>query len=268
MRVGSEEDAPVSSEEEKKNMALVRRFMEAQANADLDTLEELLGSDFIDHSSFAGQEPGREGYKQQVAEQIAALSEVRCIIEDQVAKGEKVVTRLTWRSIHDRGEYFGLMPRGTQVEVTAMAMHRIVGGKITEEWSEGSGSAEVALAHLEQEIRERVEQDLSVEKKLAPPNLRNVRWAVISVQLLQRLLSTSRIKRDAAMVARTENVPCTRASFTSSSDPRSSGSSKNLPASLVAVHAASAVDRIKTIRFCISSLKPPPPPLLDLPVNQ
>jgi hypothetical protein len=69
------------------------------------------------------------------------------------------------------------------------------------------------------------------------------------------------------MVARTENVPCTRASLISSSDPRSSGSSKNMPASLVAVHAASAVDSIKTIRFCISSLKPPPPPLLDLPVN-
>jgi predicted ester cyclase len=264
--LGSEEDAPVSSEEE-KNKALVRSFWEAVADADLDTLDELLAPDFVDHSLLADQKSGREGYKQQVAEQHAALSDVRCIIEDQLAKGDKVVTRITWRSIHDRGEYFGLMPRGTQVEVTAMAMHRIVGGKITEEWSEGSGSAEVALAHLEQEIRERVEQDLSVEKKLAPPNLRNVRWAVISVQLLQRLLSTSRIKRDAAMVARTENVPCTRASFTSSSDPRSSGSSKNLPASLVAVHAASAVDRIKTIRFCISSLKPSPPPLLDLPVN-
>ena len=69
------------------------------------------------------------------------------------------------------------------------------------------------------------------------------------------------------MVARTENVPCIRASLISSSGPRSSGSSKNMPASLVAVHAASAVDSIKTIRFCISSLKPPPPPLLDLPVN-
>jgi hypothetical protein len=32
--VGSEEDALLSSEEE-KNMALVRRFLEAQANADL-----------------------------------------------------------------------------------------------------------------------------------------------------------------------------------------------------------------------------------------
>ena len=161
------------SSEEVKNMALVRRFMEAQANANLDTLDELLAPDFVDHSSFANQEHGREGYKQQVAEQLAALSEVRCIIEDQLAKGEKVVTRITWRSIHDRGEYFGLMPRGAEVEVTAMTMHRIVGGKITEEWSEGSGSAEVAQAHLEQEVRkrERVEHDLRMARSIQQASL-------------------------------------------------------------------------------------------------
>src|SRR5918995_2315247 len=87
-RVGSEEDAPVSSEEE-KNMALVRRFQEAEANADLDMLDELLAPDFVDHSLLEGQEPGREGYKRQLAEQHAALSNVRCLIEDQLAKGEK-----------------------------------------------------------------------------------------------------------------------------------------------------------------------------------
>ena len=43
-RVGSEEDAPVSPEEE-GNMALVRRFWEAQAKGDLDTLDELLAPD-------------------------------------------------------------------------------------------------------------------------------------------------------------------------------------------------------------------------------
>jgi hypothetical protein len=48
--VGSEEDAPVPSEEE-KNMALVRRFWEAVANAELDTLDELLAPAFVDHSS-------------------------------------------------------------------------------------------------------------------------------------------------------------------------------------------------------------------------
>src|ERR687898_2226094 len=171
-QMSSEEDAPVSPEEE-RNMALVRRFMEAQANADLDTLDELLAPDFVDHSSFANQEPGREGYMQQVAEQIAALSEVRCIIDDQLAKGEKVVTRITWRSIHDRGEYRGLMPRDKEVEVTSMTMHCIVGGKITEEWSEGSGSAEVAQAHLEQEVRkrERVEHDLSVARSIQQASL-------------------------------------------------------------------------------------------------
>jgi len=171
--VGSEEDALLSSEEE-KNMALVRRFLEAQANADLDTLEELLAPDFVDHSLLPGQEPSREGYKQQVAEQIAALSEVRCIIEDQLAKGEKVVTRITWRSIHDRGEYFGLMPRDKEVVVTSMAMHRIVRGKITEEWGEGSGGAlEVAQARLEQEVRERerVEEELRVARSIQQASL-------------------------------------------------------------------------------------------------
>src|SRR5215208_6860965 len=171
-RVGSEEDAPVSSEEE-KNMALVRRFLEAEANADLDMLDELLGPDFVDHSLLEGQEPGREGYKQQLAEQHAALSDVRCIIEDQLAKGDKVVTRITWRSSHDRGEYRGLAPRHKEVVVTGMTIHCIEGGKIVEEWSEGSGSAEIAEAHLEQEIRERerVEQDLRVARSIQQASL-------------------------------------------------------------------------------------------------
>jgi len=49
----------VSSAQE--NKALVRRFVEAQANADLDTLDELLAPDFVDHNLLPGQEPGRSG---------------------------------------------------------------------------------------------------------------------------------------------------------------------------------------------------------------
>jgi predicted ester cyclase len=135
--------------EEEKNKGLVRRFWESVARGDLDAIDKLLAPDFVDHSLLPGQVPGREGYKLQVAEQHAALSDIRPIIEDQVAKGDKVVTRLTWRSVHDRGEYFGLMPRDKEVVVTAMSMHRIVEGKIAEEWSEDNGAAEVAQAHLE-----------------------------------------------------------------------------------------------------------------------
>jgi serine phosphatase RsbU (regulator of sigma subunit) len=57
--------------------------------------------------------------------------------------------------------------------VTGMTIHRIEGGKIVEEWSEGSGSAEVAEAHLEQAIRERerVEQDLRVARSIQQASL-------------------------------------------------------------------------------------------------
>jgi serine phosphatase RsbU (regulator of sigma subunit) len=162
----------VSSEEE-TNKALVRRFWEAVARGDLDAIDELLALDFVDHSLLEGQESGREGYKRQVAEQHAALSDIRPTFEDQVAQGDKVVTRITWHSIHDRGEYFGLMPRDKEVVVTAMSMHRIEGGRIAEEWSEDNGSAEVAQARLEQEIRERerVEQDLRVARRIQQASL-------------------------------------------------------------------------------------------------
>ena len=66
--------------------------------------------------------------------------------------------------------------------------------------------------------------------------------------------------QEARMVAATENAPCTRASFTSSPAPRSSGSSRKVPASLVAAHAANAVDNAVTIRFCASLLNFLPPP--------
>jgi hypothetical protein len=59
--VGKEE-APVSSEEE-KNKALARRYLVAQMKGDLETLDELLAPDFVDHSLFPGQDPGRKGFK-------------------------------------------------------------------------------------------------------------------------------------------------------------------------------------------------------------
>ena len=43
----AEGDNTVAAEE---NKALVRRFVEAQVKADLDTLDELLAPDFVDHS--------------------------------------------------------------------------------------------------------------------------------------------------------------------------------------------------------------------------
>ena len=67
---------------EEKNKALVCRFLEAQAKGDLQTLDELLAPDFVDHSRLPGQEDaGREGYVRMVPEDHAAFSDIRTTIE-------------------------------------------------------------------------------------------------------------------------------------------------------------------------------------------
>jgi serine phosphatase RsbU (regulator of sigma subunit) len=54
-----------------------------------------------------------------------------------------------------------------------MLIHRIVGGKIAEEWSQGSGLAELTQQRLEQERieRERIEQELRVARRIQQASL-------------------------------------------------------------------------------------------------
>ena len=156
-----------------ENMAVVRRFFEAQGEGDLDALDEILAEDFVDRSLLPDEDPDREGYKRSVAEDHAAFSELRYIIEDQVAKGDKVVSRLTIRRVHDRGDFVGIAPTGEEYEATGIVIHRIVGGKIAEEWSEGSGILGLTQQRLEQEIseREQVEQELHVARRIQQASL-------------------------------------------------------------------------------------------------
>jgi steroid delta-isomerase-like uncharacterized protein len=158
----------VSSAEE--NKAIVRRFCEAETEGDLDTMRELLAPDFVDHRPIAGEEdPGPEGYIQFVAAVHAAFSDVRYVVEEQMAaEGDRVVSRLRLIGTHDRGEIAGFAPTGRRYEATAIVIHRIEGGKIVEEWTEGSDIAELTQARLEQEIseRERIEQELQVARRI------------------------------------------------------------------------------------------------------
>ncbi len=156
------------SETQEKNKALVRRFLEAQAKGNLNVIDEVLAPHFVDHDRLPGQAPDREGYKRVTVEYHAAFSNVRFLVEDQVAEGDKVVTRFIVRATHDRRELMGVAPTGREVTHKAMAIHRIVGGKIVEEWAEGSNISDVMEQRLEQERgkRERVEQELLVARRI------------------------------------------------------------------------------------------------------
>jgi serine phosphatase RsbU (regulator of sigma subunit)/predicted ester cyclase len=156
-----------------KNKALVRRFLRAHAKGDLDTLEEMLAPDFVDHNLLPGQRPGREGYLRAHTEYHAAYSHTRYVIEKQLAEGEEVVTTFAASAIHDRGEWMGLAPTSKEFKPLLVLIHRIVGGKIAEEWSQGSGLAELAQQRLEQERieRERIEHELKVARSIQHASL-------------------------------------------------------------------------------------------------
>jgi serine phosphatase RsbU (regulator of sigma subunit)/predicted ester cyclase len=161
----------VSSAEE--NKTIVRRFLEAQAQGDLEMLDALLAPDFVDRSLLPGQQSDREAYRQGVAEDMATFSNVRINIEDQVAAGDKVVTRFVVHATHDRGEIMDVAPTGRDVTYTAIVIHRIAGGKIVEEWSEGTSLVKEMEQRLEQELRERerIEQELKVARSIQQASL-------------------------------------------------------------------------------------------------
>ena len=161
------------SEAQERNKVLVRRFLEAQANGDLDAVKEMMAPHFVDHHP-RNQEPDqREGYLRIVAEEQAAFSNIRYIIEDQIAEGDKVMTRWSASGVHDRGEYQGFAPTGRLATAKIIDVHRIEGAKIAEEWKGASTIAnlqEERLAQVERE-RERIEQELQVARSIQQASL-------------------------------------------------------------------------------------------------
>jgi serine phosphatase RsbU (regulator of sigma subunit)/predicted ester cyclase len=171
--LGGEEEAVVSSAEE--NMALARRFMEARVvKRDLDAVAEMLAPNFVNRNKLLpGQKPGREDYLRGIAVFHAAQSVGQLIIEDQVAGADKVVTRFTVHATHDRGELMGVAPTGKVLTNRGIVIHRIVEGKIAEEWGMGTIGSTLRKQRLEQEIseRERIAQELRVAREIQQASL-------------------------------------------------------------------------------------------------
>ncbi len=93
-----------------------------------------IAPDVVFHG-LAGVPPTYEGWKQGHALFVAAFPDMHLTIEDQIAEGDRVVTRWTMRGTH-RGELMGLPPTGQQVTVGGISIDRIAGGKVVEHWAQ------------------------------------------------------------------------------------------------------------------------------------
>jgi steroid delta-isomerase-like uncharacterized protein len=117
------------------NKELVRRFYAELDAGNLDAIHELVAESFVDHDPppFPGLAPGREGLRQ-AAEMFWKATPGKHVIEDQIAEGDKVVTRLRGVGRHE-GELAGIPATGKDLDVKAVSIYRVRDGKIAEHWS-------------------------------------------------------------------------------------------------------------------------------------
>ena len=114
------------------NKAIVRRLVdEAQSNSNFDVVDEILADDFIDHTPFPGVPPTRLGVRMLFGGLRAAFPDLHVTIDEQVAEGNKVVTRKTFRGTH-RGDFMGAPPTNRPIAWEVIDILTLRDGRIVE----------------------------------------------------------------------------------------------------------------------------------------
>jgi steroid delta-isomerase-like uncharacterized protein len=124
-----------------QNKALMRRAVDEIWNREnFSILREIVADDFVIHAATPEEElHGPEGAKQFVRMLHTAFPDIFFVVEDQVAEGDRVVTRWKAHGTH-LGDLMGIPSTGKKVTLTATDIDRIANGKVVECWSTLDGA--------------------------------------------------------------------------------------------------------------------------------
>lgn len=114
------------------NKELVRRYYEEVVNAAaVDRLSEFLAPEYTEVHDNVRYPIGLAGAVEHVLGVRRTYPDLHLTVEQQIAEGEWVATRVTMRGTHE-GEWLGIRPTGRRIEVTAVNLDRVVDGRIVE----------------------------------------------------------------------------------------------------------------------------------------
>src|SRR4028119_2211541 len=113
-----------------ENKALTRRSWEIGSEGSLETLgddlQEVYADDIVMHEPDEDVR-GIEGLKQYVSMLRSAIPDLHLTLEDDIAEGNKVVSRWRAQGTH-QGELMGIAPTDLRVRITGITIHRIEDG--------------------------------------------------------------------------------------------------------------------------------------------
>jgi predicted ester cyclase len=129
------------------NKAVVRRFNARVIEAlDEAAFHDIMAPGFVNRSAPPGAPTGPEGMWHTFANVLhPALSDLRVEIEDQLADGDKVVTRKTIRGTHT-GPLMGIPATGRDIAISVIDIVRLEDGRYAEHW--GVNTLPALLAQL------------------------------------------------------------------------------------------------------------------------
>jgi steroid delta-isomerase-like uncharacterized protein len=117
-----------------ENREIVRRFWAVWEEGNIGLVDDLVGTDYVNHNPGMPNQPeGPEGIKAVVSMFRAGMPDLRVVIEDVIAEGDKVVMRYRIEGTHE-GELFGVPPTGRRISIESITVERVSGGKIREHW--------------------------------------------------------------------------------------------------------------------------------------
>jgi steroid delta-isomerase-like uncharacterized protein len=94
-----------------ENKAVIRRWIEAFNERDLEAEAAVLAPDYVAHVPAApGALEGLEAWRQFTASFAEAFPDIRLTVEEIFSEGDLVAARVAFRGTH-RGEFRGIRPR-------------------------------------------------------------------------------------------------------------------------------------------------------------
>jgi steroid delta-isomerase-like uncharacterized protein len=121
---------------EEDNKAVIRRWIEAYNNRDMQAEADVLDPGYVAHVPAApGPLEGLEAWRKFTAPFVEAFPDLRLTVEDILSEGDKVAARVAFHGTH-RGEFQGIAPTGKEVAFSSIEVNRVVGGKVEEHWVE------------------------------------------------------------------------------------------------------------------------------------
>jgi steroid delta-isomerase-like uncharacterized protein len=115
------------------NKAVVQRFREALDAGDLDGAMAVFAPNAVVDMSSAPEPLSKEGFKQLGQLLLSAFTGSTSTVEDMIAEGDRVVSRLTFRGTH-KGDLMGIPPTGRSVAMSEIIIDRLADGQIVESW--------------------------------------------------------------------------------------------------------------------------------------